>query len=55
MERFEGSSGESIEALLRVAVAIALSEVAATATGVKRASIIRRSVNELLRDCFSSP
>lgn len=55
MERFEGSSGESIEPLLRVAVAIALSEVAARATGVKRASVILRSVNELLRDCFSNP
>lgn len=54
MERFEGSSGESIEPLLRVAVAIALSEVAATASGVKKASVIRRSVNELLRDCFSN-
>ncbi|MEI8348706.1 MAG: ATP-binding protein [Candidatus Omnitrophota bacterium] len=55
MERFEGSSGESIEALLRLAVAIALSEVAARATGVRRASVIRRSVNEILRDCLSSP
>jgi Histidine kinase-, DNA gyrase B-, and HSP90-like ATPase len=55
MEQFEGAGGESIEALLRVAVAIALSEVAASATGVKRASVIRRSVNELLRDCLSNP
>ena len=55
MERFEGTSGESIEALLRVAVAIALSEVAARATGVKNAGIIRRSVNEILRNCLSNP
>ena len=55
MQRFEGASGESIEALLRIAVAIALSEVAARATGVRRASVVRRSVNELLRDCLSNP
>ncbi len=55
MERFAGAGGESIEALLRVAVAIALSEVAARASGVKRAGSIRNSVNELLRDCLSSP
>ena len=55
MERFAGADGESIEALLRVAVAIALSEVAARASGVKRAGAIRRSVNELLRDCLSTP
>lgn len=55
MERFAGAGGESIEALLRVAVAIALSEVAARASGVQRASALRRSVNELLRDCLASP
>lgn len=55
MERFAGATGESIEPLLRVAVAIALSEVAARASGVKKASVIRRSVNELLRECLSSP
>ena len=55
MESFEGSSGESIEALLRVAVAIALSEVAARATGISGASVIRRSLNEILRECFSNP
>lgn len=55
MERFSGVSGESIEPLLRVAVAIALSEVGARASGVKKASVIRRSVNELLRECLSKP
>ncbi len=55
MERFAGAQGESIEPLLRVAVAVALSEVAARASGVKRASAIRRSLNELLRECLSSP
>lgn len=55
MERFAGAGGASIEALLRVAVAIALSEVVARASGVKRAGSIRSSVNELLRDCLSSP
>lgn len=55
MERFAGADGESIEALLRVAVAIALSEVAARASGVRRSSAIRRSLNELLRDCLSNP
>lgn len=53
MERFTGATGESIEPLLRVAVAIALSEVAARASGMRKASVIRRSVNELLRECLS--
>jgi hypothetical protein len=53
MERFAGATGESIEPLLRVAIAIALSEVAARASGVRKASVIRRSVNELLRECLS--
>lgn len=55
MERFAGATGESIESLLRVAVAIALSEVAARASGMKKAGMIRRSVNELLRECLSNP
>ncbi|MFA5411291.1 MAG: ATP-binding protein [Candidatus Omnitrophota bacterium] len=55
MERFAGVNGESIEPLLRVAVAIALSEVGARASGVKKAGVIRNSVNELLRECLSKP
>ena len=55
MERFAGVSGESIEALLRIAVGIALSEVVARASGTRKAGLIRRSLNEILRECLSNP
>jgi len=55
MVRFAGTEPEEIEPLLRVAAALGLAEVAARDTGVRRATTVRRNVNELLRSAFSGP
>jgi len=55
MVRFAGTEPEDIEPLLRVAAALGLAEVAARDTGVRRATTVRRNVNELLRNAFSTP
>lgn len=44
-----------IEALLRVAAALALSEKLARGAGIKMAKTIRRNLNELLREVLSRP
>jgi hypothetical protein len=54
MVRFAQRDTETMEALLRVAVAIAIAEVLFKSTGSKLPGTIRRNVNELLRDVFSS-
>jgi hypothetical protein len=55
MKRFGGTRKEEIEPLQRVAVAIALAERAARASGVRQASSIRCNVNDILRNCLSKP
>lgn len=55
MDRFVGAAEEALEPLLRVGIAIALSEVAARAAGVPKAGAIRRSINELLADPLAKP
>lgn len=55
MERFGGSAADDIEPLLRLAVALALSETAALDSGVVGASTVTRNVNELLRHALSRP
>lgn len=50
MVRFGGVSAPQIEPLLRVAAAIALSEVTARASGVKQAGVLRRNINDFLRN-----
>jgi hypothetical protein len=52
MQRFGGIQAEDIEPLLRVAAALGLGEVAARASGVRLAGIIRQNVNELLRNAL---
>ena len=54
-ERFVGASGESLEALLRLAAAIGLAEITAREAGVRLAGTFRRTINELLRDALSKP
>ncbi len=54
-ERFGGTEPAQIEPLLRLAAAIGLAETAARHSGVKMAGIIRKNVNELLRDALSKP
>jgi hypothetical protein len=54
-ERFVGADGESLEALLRLAAAVALAEVSSRESGVQMAGTFRRTVNELLRNGLSVP
>ncbi|WP_309707463.1 ATP-binding protein [Armatimonas sp.] len=55
MEQFCGTSVTDIEPLLRMAVAVALSELLARDSGVKMASTFRRNINKILRDALSKP
>jgi hypothetical protein len=55
MERFGGTDASHIEPLLRVAAALALAEVTAREAGVTLAGLIRRRVNQLLREGLSKP
>lgn len=55
IQRFGGPSGEHIEALLRLAAALAIAETVARDSGVRQVGTIRRHVNELLRRALSDP
>ena len=50
MVNFVGAKGEHFEGILRLAVALGLSEVTARESGVEYAGEIRRNVNQLLRE-----
>lgn len=52
MQKFGGVDCDEIEPLLRLAVAIGLSEAVARQSGMKMAGAIRRNVNALLRDAL---
>lgn len=53
MVRFAQTDSEDVEALLRVAAALALAEVLARDSGVRHAGTIRRNVNDLIRQALS--
>jgi histidine kinase/DNA gyrase B/HSP90-like ATPase len=53
MQRFCGTTADEIEPLLRVAAALGLAEVAARQAGARKAGLIRRNVNELLRSALN--
>ncbi len=53
MVRFAQSDSEDVEALLRVAAALALAEVMARDSGVRHAGTIRRNVNEIILNALS--
>jgi hypothetical protein len=55
MVRFAQEDPEHLEALLRVAAALALGEVLARDSGVRAAGTIRRNLNDILRDALSEP
>lgn len=55
MQRFCRPESTEIEALERVAVALALSEITARDAGVPQYGTIRRNVNQLLREVLSKP
>ena len=53
MVRFAQTDREDVEALLRVAAALALAEVLARDSGVRSAGTIRRNVNDIIRSALS--
>lgn len=55
MVRFAQNDAEDLEALLRVAAALALGEVLARDAGVRLAGTVRRNVNDVLREALSTP
>ena len=55
MVRFAQTDREDVEALLRVAAALALAEVLARDSGVRNAGTVRRNVNDILKDALSDP
>ncbi|MDZ7840897.1 MAG: ATP-binding protein [Gammaproteobacteria bacterium] len=55
MVRFAQSDTEDVEALLRVAAALAVAEVIARDSGVRHAGTVRRNVNDIIRDALSEP
>ena len=55
MLRFAQTDAEDVEALLRVAAALALAEKLARETGNRYTATIRRNLNEILREALSRP
>ena len=55
MVRFAETDPDDVEALLRVAAALAVAEVLARDSGVRMAGTVRRNVNDLLRNALSEP
>lgn len=55
MDRFCGSDSGSIEALLRIAAGLGLSQTAARDVGATMTNTILRNLNELLRNALSNP
>lgn len=53
MVRFAQNDPEDVEALLRVAAAIAVAEVLARDAGVRYAGTVRRNINDILRHALS--
>jgi hypothetical protein len=55
MISFAQTDPDDVEALLRVASALALAETLARRAGVRMAGTIRRNLNDILRDALSQP
>ena len=55
MLRFVKSDPNDLEALLRVAAALAVAEFLARDSGVRMAGTVRRNVNDILREAFAAP
>jgi hypothetical protein len=55
MVHFAQTDSQDVEALLRVAAAIALAEVLARDSGVRKAGTVRRNINDILHDALSEP
>ena len=55
MVSFAQTDPDDVEALVRVAAALALAEKLARSTGVRMAKTIRRNMNDILREALSRP
>jgi hypothetical protein len=55
MVSFAQTDANNLEAMLRIAAGIALSEKLARSSGVRMAKTIRRNLNDLLREALSRP
>jgi len=55
MERFRPIVPNELEGMLRIGTAIVLAEVTAREQGVQFAGVIRKHINQLLRDALSKP
>lgn len=55
MVRFAQADPEDVEALLRVAAALAVAEVVARDSGASMAGTVRRNLNSILRDALARP
>lgn len=55
MNRFAGPEAQEIEPFIRIAAAIAVSEVVARDQGIRNAGTFKRHINTLLRSSFSGP
>ena len=55
MIRFAQTDTEDVEGLLRVAAALALAEVLARDSGIRKAGTVRRNVNDIIREALSEP
>lgn len=53
--RFAQRDTEELEAFFRVAAALALAEILANYSGVRKAGTVRRNFNDILRDAMSEP
>lgn len=55
LSRFIGPDGEELPIFSRLAIGLAISEITARETGVSQAGIVRRNLNNILRDALSGP
>jgi hypothetical protein len=55
LDRFISPGGPEIQAFVRLGAGLAVSEAALRATGVRQPGILRRTLNQVLRDSLSGP
>ena len=55
MLQYSGTDASQIEPLQRMAIAIALAEIAARDSGVSKSRTFIRNLNKFLRDALSKP
>lgn len=53
MQRFEGATGEGLDALFRLGIAVGMAELIARDGGAKKVILVRKAINNLLRGPLS--